>query len=59
MLGIAFRGSLPEHHLGADTKETVKLAMGLGLLGFHQEAHSASGAPDLMSFLTITISVPE
>jgi hypothetical protein len=29
LLGIAFRGALPEHHLGADTKETVKLAMGL------------------------------
>jgi hypothetical protein len=29
LLGIAFRGALPEHHLGADTKEPVKLAMGL------------------------------
>jgi hypothetical protein len=29
LLGIAFRGALPQHHLGADTKETVKLAMGL------------------------------
>src|SRR5690242_230700 len=28
MLGMRLRRMLPEHHLSADTKETVKLAMG-------------------------------
>ena len=29
VLGIYLRLLLPEHHLGADTKDAVKLAMGL------------------------------
>jgi hypothetical protein len=29
VVGIAIRGALPEHHLSADSKETIKLAMGL------------------------------
>jgi hypothetical protein len=29
LLGMALRAALPEHHLGADTKDAVKLAMGL------------------------------
>ncbi|HYW71211.1 MAG TPA: hypothetical protein VE961_09260, partial [Pyrinomonadaceae bacterium] len=28
-LGMRIRALLPEHHLSADTKDTVKLAMGL------------------------------
>jgi Protein of unknown function (DUF4239) len=29
LLGMALRAALPEHHLGSDTKDSVKLAMGL------------------------------
>jgi hypothetical protein len=28
-IGIWIRGLLPDHHLGADTKDTIKLAIGM------------------------------